>query len=163
MNIIDILNEQTNLEFDALRRSNLRNDIYSEAFRRLLNLRNRLSTYFVAHPEDACGVFGPELELPTLRFNDILDKCSKALRDNDDARFSLYDLADAIGHAPFSLNIDKLLALSDKDFYKVVTAMADAKRRTYCSDFGDCSDAYMTADDLDALVRLHGLENASDN
>lgn len=163
MNIIDILDKQTNLALDALRRADIQNDVRTEAFSRLLNLRNRLGAYFVAHPEDACGVFGPELELPTLQFNAILDKCSKALRDNDDARFSLYDLADAIGHPPFALNIDKLLALSDKDFYEVVTAMADAKRRTYCSDFGDYSDAYMTAGDLDALVRLHGLENASDN
>lgn len=100
MNIMDILNKQTDLELDALRRADIQNDARTEAFRRLLNLRNRLSAYFVAHPEDACGVFGPELELPTLRFNDILDKCSKALRDNDDARFSLYDLADAIGHPP---------------------------------------------------------------
>jgi len=157
MNIFSILETQTNRELAALRRSGASDyAVRSEAVR---SFQTRLKNFFIQHPEDAHGIFGSDLELPSSQFENIMEKCRVALRDNDDARFSLYDLMDAVGHASFDLDIAKLLALSDRDFYEVVTAMADAKRRTYCSDSSVNPNAYTTADDLDALIRLHDLQD----
>ncbi len=159
MNIFAILETQTNRELAALRRSGA-NDytVRAEAIR---NFQTRLKGYFIKHPEDAYGSFGSDLELSSAQFNAVMEKCRAALLNHDDARFSLYDLMDAVGHTSFDLDVKKLMALPDDDFYEVITAMADTKRRSYCSDFDANLGEYPTADDLDRLSKRHGLRRKS--
>ncbi len=158
MNIITTIQLQVNRELAALRRANVPDyAIRSEAIR---NFETRLGNYFIKHPEELQGTFGPELELPPSKFNDVMDLCAAALAYDDDTRFSLYDLMDAVGHPPdgIDLNINRLLKLSEEDAYQVLMSMADAKRRTYCDGFEANPDAYPTADGLDDLVQRFGLD-----
>ena len=69
----------------------------------------------------------------------------------DDGRFTIHDLADAVGSYP--VDVDALLELEDEEFNMVMLCMAQRKRDTYSTDPVEIPDAAKAT--LDSITISH--------
>lgn len=102
------------------------------------------------------GVENPEENIMDTSAHDNLlvrlgERIMNVCYSTDDARFTAYDLADAIAHYPCEFNMEKMTELSDEDFETLVLYMAQCKRNTYSS---DCMDDVGKAEDILASIKL---------
>lgn len=61
-------------------------------------------------------------------------RLGEMMMNSDEARFSLYDYVDAFINSTKSLDMTKLMALDDQEFFMVMAASAEKKRKTYSYD-----------------------------
>lgn len=87
-----------------------------------------LAVMFYAYTDGSLVVESEDKQTELISlFNRIYDNC------NDDARFSLYDYAEAIANLPIS--VKKLAQLDDDSLSTVVTEIAEYQRLRYDSDY----------------------------
>lgn len=107
-----------------------------------------------------CKQLMTDMNIPFKKAFCLTEKIQDTMLTQDEPRFTIEDYTDAIANTTETIDIDKLLKLSQDDFATAIIGFAEKKRETYST---DCVIVGDSADDIiQSVLATQKGENKND-